>query len=135
MKAMYDVKMRLMKIVLDLSNIHAYNVNYRVRQYRQAENKRSIKMSIQQMTSQRTGNAVPNQYLVTICEYIYFKSYETVIANINRTTNEVTLSEDWDYSCTTVKYLNRFLLTKGKDIKSRIKDGTYKIVEAIELGE
>ena len=91
-------------------------------------------MSIQQMTSQRTGNAVPNQYLVTIGEYIYFQSYETVIAKINRTTNEVTLSEDWDYSCTTVKYLNRFLSTKGKDIKSRIEDGTYKIVETIELG-
>ena len=56
---MYDVKMRLMKIVLDLSNIHAYNVNYRVRQYRQAENKRSIKMSIQQMTRPRKGTLIP----------------------------------------------------------------------------
>ena len=92
-------------------------------------------MKIEQMTSPRTGNAVPNQYLVTIGDYIYFQSYKTVIAKINRTTNEVTLSEDWDYSRTTVKYLNRFLSTESKVIKKRIGEGKYKIVETIELGE
>ena len=92
-------------------------------------------MNIQQMTSPRTGDAVPNQFLVTIGYFIYFQSYQTVIAKINRTTNEVTLSEDWDYSRTTVKYLNRFLSTETKDIKSSIEAGKYKIVETIELGE
>ena len=91
-------------------------------------------MTIEQMTSPHTGNAVANQYMVTIGDFIYFQSYHTVIAKINRTKNEVTLSEDWDYSRTTVKYLNRFLSTETKDIKSHIEDGTYNIVETIELG-
>ena len=91
-------------------------------------------MKIEQMTSPRTGNAVANQYMATIGDYVYFQSYKTVIAKKNKRTREVTLCANWQYSSTTVKYLNRFLSTKTKDIKSRIEDGTYNIVETIEFG-
>ena len=91
-------------------------------------------MNIKQMTSPRTGNAVPNQFLVTIGDFIYFQSYKTVIAKKNEYTREVTLCEDWNYSRTTLKYLNKFL-GETKDIKKRIENGTYKIVETIELGD
>ena len=91
-------------------------------------------MKIEAMTSPRTGNTVPNQYLVTIGDFIYFQSYQTVIAKKNEYTREVTLCEDWNYSRTTLKYLNKFL-GATKIIKKRIEEGKYKIVEAIELGE
>ena len=56
---MYDVKMRLMAIVLDLSNIHAYNVNHRARQYRQAKQKEYYIMKTQTMKSPRKGTFIP----------------------------------------------------------------------------
>ena len=97
-------------------------------------NKRGIKMKIQQMTSPRTGNAVPNQFLITIGDCVYFQSYQTVIAKKNENTRKVTLCEDWNYSRTTLKYLNKFLGDTKADIKKRIEEGKYKIVETIELG-
>ena len=77
------------------------------------------------MENPKSGRAVPNQFTVVHDGSVYFQSYKTVIAKV--TEGVVLLDHDWDYSRTTSKYLNAFLMTNRKEIEKKIKDGTYKV--------
>lgn len=83
------------------------------------------------------GLAVRNQFLIIKGNTHYFQSYQTIIAKVDEVGN-VTLSNAWDYSNTTRKYLYMFLLQhgqgvlKGKDVQKRIDDGRYKLVDTID---
>lgn len=80
-----------------------------------------MKSKVENMTS-RNGNKVANQFVITSYDDNHsvskkiFQSYETTIAITNyvcgRPTDPHTLILDrkmWDYSKTTMKYLNQFL--------------------------
>ena len=69
-----------------------------------------------------------NQFLFYINDKTYLQSYESVVACKSVGTTPI-LYKDWDYSCTTMKYVNRFLsdmfnkrITK-RDINKMAKEG------------
>ena len=77
-------------------------------------------MFVKNLTSPRTGNAVANQFIIRHEGNFYFQSYNSLCAvvdwsqggdevNAHYMDNVVTLGRDWDYSRTTMKYLNEFL--------------------------
>lgn len=82
------------------------------------------------------GYPVRNQIVIKTDKGKYFKSYETVIAFIPNSKNKKVLLDKhyWDYSQTTGKYRNIFLNeTKKKETEAKIKNGTYKLVENINI--
>ena len=83
-------------------------------------------MKIEQMTSNRSGRPVANQFIIIADNGdTFFQSYQTVIAK--KSNNAVTLDPKWDYSVTTGKYRNEFLGEKKKDTERKIKSGEYTI--------
>lgn len=89
-------------------------------------------MRITQLINNR-GNAVANQTVVTTDTGTYFQSYNTVVAHSHQ--GEVTLSQDFDCSATTLKHVKIFLgvdHTK-KAMHKMIADGTYKLVPQINI--
>jgi hypothetical protein len=88
-----------------------------------------MKTKVQNLTSNRSGRPVANQYEITTKDNYIFQSYNSIIAKVNRKTNQITLDDYyWDYSVTTLRYLKQFLnisLTKD-EIKRNIDIGMYK---------
>ena len=81
------------------------------------------------LTSSRSGSPVANQYEIITKDNYIFQSYNSIIAKVNRKTNQITLDDFyWDYSVTTFKYLRQFLdISLSKDeIKRNIDIGVYK---------
>lgn len=69
-----------------------------------------------------------NQFLIYIDGSVYLRSYESVVAR--KSVREVPiLYKDWDYSRTTMKYVNKFLSDvfnkhiMKKDIDKMMKEG------------
>ena len=69
-----------------------------------------------------------NQFLIYIDGSVYLQSYESVVACKSGGEMPI-LYKDWDYSRTTMKYVNKFLsnvfnkhITK-KDIDKMVKEG------------
>ena len=69
-----------------------------------------------------------NQFLFYVEDKTYLQSYDSVVACKSVGTAPI-LYKDWDYSCTTMKYVNRFLadvfnkrITK-RDIVKMAKEG------------
>lgn len=88
-------------------------------------------IQVVQMNSATTGNPVPNQFMIFTNKYVYFQSYQTIIAKRERGfLGKTTLDRNyWDYSRTTLKYLKTFLaINKSKkEIEKDIKTGVYKL--------
>lgn len=64
-----------------------------------------------------------NQFVIVDNGRIYFQSYESMIAKINREDKKITLYQDYDYSKTTLKHLNLFLNQYASyEIKKRINN-------------
>ena len=87
------------------------------------------------------GNAVANQFIIRTPKAVYFQSYRSVVAKIDKN-NNVILSENWDYSNTTRKHLYNFLHTYGyrelcssKDMLQAIKNKEVilKKVESLNI--
>ena len=76
------------------------------------------------------GNPAPNQFLIYEGKHTAFQSYDTIIAQQDNSTGQITLDENsWDYSTTTGKYRNIFLgETKAETIK-KIKSGVYILAD------
>ena len=63
---------------------------------------------VRSVLSSRSGEAVRNQYCITIDgKGTFFQSYSSVVAFTDGDT--LTLGKHWDYSVTTMKHLNAFL--------------------------
>jgi hypothetical protein len=78
-----------------------------------------------------TGNAVPNQFVITINTNKgtkrIFQSYDTVIA-VRDEDGKITLDENkWDYSPTTSHYRNNFLCESTAETRRKIKNGIYAL--------
>lgn len=67
-----------------------------------------MKIKVNNMQS-RNGNLVPNQFVIYQGQNVFFKSYKSVIAKLDKN-NKLTLDVNkWDYSITTLKYLYSFI--------------------------
>ena len=86
-----------------------------------------MKIKVKNMTSNRSGRPVANQFIIYTSEGRYFQSYDSVIAFKDNEGN-VTLDDyTWDYSRTTGKYRNEFLGEYIADTRDKIKSGKYKL--------
>lgn len=88
-------------------------------------------MKVKNMTSERSGREVANQFIITDGNKIAFQSYNSVICiidNDKQGAERVTVGRDWDYSMTTKKYLYKFLYdflgwsVNGKSIETAIRN-------------
>ena len=70
-----------------------------------------------------------NQFIITDRDNIFFQSYKSLIAKIDRN-KKVTLYHDWDRSNTTMRHLYRFLREHSSlDTKSLYKQGIEKLIK------
>jgi hypothetical protein len=85
----------------------------------QIEDFKKLNMSIQTLA--------PNQIILTSSLGSVFISYDSIIAHKDNL-GQITLSDKWNYSKTTTKYLSQFLNgIKSSEIKAKIKDNIYFI--------
>jgi hypothetical protein len=81
------------------------------------------------------GNSIPNQFIIYEDNGdITFQSYNSIICQIRDGAlgydKIVVFGSDWDYSTTTGKYRNKFLMDNGLSILATKKD----VLEALERG-
>lgn len=70
-----------------------------------------------------------NQYVITDGGNIFFQSYSSLIAKIDKK-GKVTLFKDWDYSNTTMRHLYMFLKEYSSiDTKYLYKKGIEKLIK------
>ena len=80
-----------------------------------------------------------NQYIIEFDTELYFQSYDTLIAKIDKDEN-ITLSNYWDCSRTTMRWLYEFMkkyskycyINNKQDILKLIKNGEIKIVKELK---
>ena len=83
---------------------------------------------VRQMNSPRSGNPVPNQFIIRTSEGTYFQSYGTLIGFKPIGEDYIVLDKDyWNYSRTTSKYRHIWMLGHGvhftSDELNKIADG------------
>lgn len=66
-------------------------------------------MKVRNMTSERSGHAVKNQFIIYNMGDYYFQSYDTVVAKASHTGRITLIKGACNYSQTTNKYLYSFL--------------------------
>ena len=84
-------------------------------------------LSVRNMTS-RSGNLVPNQFIIYYHDKKVFQSYDTIIAYYDN--NGLTLDTNATYySRTTSKYLADFTGMYSAELRAGVKNGTIKAKE------
>jgi hypothetical protein len=89
-------------------------------------------MQVKNMTSLKSYNNIPNQFIIYDDNKTYFQSYKSIIVKIERLEDKVVTYLDpvyYNYSRTTSKYRNAFLGESTKEIESKIKQGVYILQE------
>ena len=90
-----------------------------------------MKVKTCNMKSPISGNRVPNLCKIYTNKYVYFQSYQSIIARTERGyLGKPTLDKNYlDYSKTTLRFLKLFLGTNKtkKEIEQDIKSGVYKL--------
>ena len=79
-------------------------------------------MKVRNMTSERTGREVSNQFIIEDGGKVYFQSYSTIIA-MKQAGKIIIDTNAENYSKTTSKYLYQFLNTDRKSLLQAVKDG------------
>ena len=94
-------------------------------------------LNVKNFTSERTGKAIPNQFIITDGKgTTTFKSYNSIIAERRGMAggydDVIIFGKDYNYSTTTSKYLNRFLemlgykeIANSKDREKAIEKGMF----------
>lgn len=86
-------------------------------------------VKVTQMTSDRTGEAVRNQFILQTKEGMYFQSYNSVIV-FQPNKGKIQLDKKyWDYSRNTDKYRNQFLNETKQETQKKIDSGVYKLTD------
>ena len=80
--------------------------------------------TVRPLTSPRSGEAVRNQVVINMDNGQVFQSYDSTIAIKHK--GVVYLTNDFDYSVTTSKYLKQFCGKSAKEIKAELKNKTTK---------
>lgn len=65
-------------------------------------------MKVRQLKRPR-GTVVVNHFIIDERRKTWFQSYDSIIIEIDREYQKITVGCDWDYSMTTTKYLKQFL--------------------------
>ena len=78
------------------------------------------------LTSPRSGDAVKNQVEIVMDNGTVFQSYSSTIAIKHK--GIVYLTNDFDYSVTTSKYLKQFCGKSAKEIKTELKSKSSRFV-------
>ena len=79
-------------------------------------------VTVRNMLSEKTGKAIPNQFVIYTDDATYFQSYDSIIAK--RTSEYLMLdSRYYNYSNTTSKYRNKFTGLTTAETKKAIKEG------------
>lgn len=87
-----------------------------------------MKTKVQNMTTEKF-NDVPNQFIITTDEGVYFQSYNSIIA-FKPINGKIQLDKNkWDYSTTTWKYRNKFLGEDKKETQKKIDSGEYILTD------
>lgn len=95
---------------------------------------------VRNLTSPRSGRAVANQFVISTEKgNYYFQSYRSIVAKVDNK-GHVTLSQWWDYSNTTRKYLYEFLseycgfyALSAAEVRKLIKDKTFTYKAEIKM--
>lgn len=66
-------------------------------------------LRVSNMTSQRSGREVANQFIIEDGNKTMFQSYSSPIVEIDVQNKTLTVYPHWDYSMTTGKYRNMFM--------------------------
>ena len=94
-------------------------------------------LDVKNFTSERTGKAIPNQFIITDGKgTTTFKSYDSIIVEQRGAgggyDDVVIFGKDYNYSTTTSKYLNRFLemigykeIANSRDREKAIERGMF----------
>ena len=94
-------------------------------------------LNVKNFTSERTGKAIPNQFIITDGKgTTTFKSYNSIIAEQRGAgggyDDVIILGKNYNYSTTTSKYLNRFLemigykeIANSRDREKAIEKGMF----------
>ena len=93
-------------------------------------------LDVKNFTSESTGKAIPNQFIITDGKTKAFKSYDSIIAEQRGAgggfDDVVIFGKDYNYSTTTSKYLNRFLemlgykeIANSRDREKAIERGMF----------
>ena len=94
-------------------------------------------LDVKNFTSERTGKAIPNQFIITDGKgTTTFKSYNSIIAEQRGAgggyDDVIIFGKDYNYSTTTSKYLNKFLemigykeIANSRDREKAIKKGMF----------
>ena len=91
--------------------------------------KKMQQIKIEPCTSNRTGENVKNQYIITAPGCYAFQSYDSLIAVYDFESGVLTLGRDWDYSLTTLTYLYQFLRNYCYNVYCQLPDGKSKKAE------
>ena len=73
------------------------------------------------------NNLVPNQFIISTDEGVYFQSYNSTIVFVDEESKVFLDENDWDYSRTTGKYRNIFLGENMSETRKKIKTGEYEL--------
>lgn len=84
---------------------------------------------IENFRSPRSGSPVANQIRIWIDEGVVFQSYQTIIAFAPYAGKKQLDRDGYNYSRTTMKYLNEFLGHDMKETRRRIEAGEYELVD------
>lgn len=85
-----------------------------------------LTVKVENMTS--NSGSVPNQFIISTDDGLYFQSYDSVIAL--KKDGKVYLDQNyWDYSVTTGKYRNKFLSEDKKTTQKKIDSGEYILTD------
>lgn len=79
---------------------------------------------VEALTSPRSGDAVKNQVVINIDNGQVFQSYDSTIAIKYK--GVIYLTDKYDYSVTTSKYLKQFCGKSAKEIKEELKNKNTK---------
>ena len=68
-------------------------------------------LKVENMKSPATGRKVANQFILTDTDNgkTTFQSYDSMIVEIDDSTDTITVGKDWRYGPTTSKYRNEFM--------------------------
>ena len=87
-------------------------------------------MKVRSLISERSGNAVANQFVIEDGETTWFQSYNSIIAKREFLNGALRLTLDckyWDYSRTTARYRNQFTGLTTEETKKLIRNGEIKL--------
>ena len=88
-----------------------------------------MRTKVENMTSNRSGSSVKNQFIIRTENKTYFQSYNSIIVMIDEKGQTFLDEKFWNFSRTTLKYRNKFLGETTEETRAKIDSGEYKLID------